>query len=954
MPSTHVKAPLLIGRAQELQTLNDWLDGSCRLGTVLGPPGVGKTTLVRAFLASRPPHEGTLSVALSAATSSEQALVLIADKLAYGEVGERPEASVEGIGEALLRRQISELVLDNLEQLLPAFSEAVDHWLAICTDLKILSTSRRELSLPEEQLMELATLPTPPKEERDLERLKKNEACQLFLTRLRVVNPSFQEDDESLALVAEIVRHSQGLPLALELVAARSRLMGLPSLLKRLRSESAADLTHGGQNRSLRSALESSWGLLSKEEQRCMAILSAFAGVFSVDDAEQILSRSGLSFQTSPLDLLQSLRAHSLLAQNSSEALFLYDFVRHFAAAKASELGLSEQARTLHARHFAEVGVQCVRNYDLSGGVAPLRALEAIRAELDAALTNQLARLRFVDSEELGLLWGLIAATALELERLASSQRRKDFLSRLQAHTRWEEIALNCPAPVLYRLANLFCMEHILEPCEWMLSEWKGLAQDTFEHALVEYAKTSLALDKRDFDQALELAAPWLALGGAPATGLICARFFSLCGNVYFWKQDKNKAAIHWEKAHRQMSALQATCFEGVPLSNLCFLKTLQGDIAAAHHYGWRALEIFRGLGDRRSEGVTLGYLAVLALNGGRYAEAREAFSQALAFQRWAGATQQMSFNLSNLARVLIQFQEVDEAANLLAESDALAAQLGETRTIEHNRGVRSELFLARGEIASALAELALAIAELDDAREPGFVFDFSARLGAYASALGNSTLADEAFQRCEGLRARVTDVALQRAATIYMALNPGADWESMAPVFASALRYILSETTPPQTAAEPDWNNSLSVRSALTFVWQRLDVHRRDQICALVLDPEAKALIIDASCRRFRVPGTTEWVDISTRQLLCELLQLLVENHGEQRFVDDERITAHLWPDEIISYDAVTNRIHNAIALLRRQGLRAFLLRDPDRGYHLDFQVTILEVRPPLTLPEP
>ena len=343
-----------IGRQLELQTLTLRLrHPSTRLLTLTGPGGSGKTRLaleVAAALAEDFP-DGTCLVDLS--LLGDPMLVPTAMAAALG-VMEASGMSVLRRVQEYLREKRLLLVLDNFEHLLEA-APLVSDVLATCPEVKVLTTSRTPLGLYGEHEFPVQPLLVP-----DLHRtqtcaeIAQTEAVQLFVERAQATRPDFALTDDSAATVAEICVRLDGLPLALELAAARVRLLPPGTLLARL-ERSLSLLTGGARDRparqqTLRAAIDWSYELLEPGEQRLFRQLGVFTGGFTLEAVEAVCDSSGApAFEV--LDALEALGRASLVrqAERAADTRFeMLETVREFAAERLDESG---EADTLRARH---------------------------------------------------------------------------------------------------------------------------------------------------------------------------------------------------------------------------------------------------------------------------------------------------------------------------------------------------------------------------------------------------------------------------------------------------------------------------------------------------------------------------------------------------------------------------------------------------------------------------
>jgi predicted ATPase len=353
--SLPVTSTSLIGREHDIVEVSKLLQTpEVRMVTLTGPGGIGKTRLAIAVgeqLDDRHPH-GTVFVSLAAIAQPELVLPRIADAGGATIEGARPplDVLVEHFAEAPAL-----LVLDNLEQVAEVAPE-LDQLLARCPDLEILATSRAVLRLRAEREYPVGPLSVPASSERTpVEQLASLPAVQLFVDRAQAVRYDFALTEDNALAVVEICRLLDGLPLAIELAAARTRLLDPGALLarlgKRLDALGTGPVDLPERQRTLRATVEWSIGLLDEAEQQMLATLSVFVEGWTVDAAVHV---SDLT-EDRALDLLDGLAGKSLVNVDATDAgprFRMLASVREFAAERlAASADLADVERR-HAEYF--------------------------------------------------------------------------------------------------------------------------------------------------------------------------------------------------------------------------------------------------------------------------------------------------------------------------------------------------------------------------------------------------------------------------------------------------------------------------------------------------------------------------------------------------------------------------------------------------------------------------
>ena len=340
----------IVGREHELRAIIRQLqDPACRLLTLMGPGGVGKTRL--ALEVAHQKHEfehGTCFVSLVGTSAVEFIVPAVADALGFAFSG-ATDLKTQLFNYLTDKRLL--LVLDNLEHLLNGI-EILDGLLEHAPSVKLLVTSREQLNLRAEWVFEVQGLPVPS--DMELRNLESNSAAALFIQRAKKANANFTPSPENLPAITHICQLVEGLPLGLELAATWVRMMSLQEIADEIErnldflTTTTRDVPQ--RHRSIRAVFDYSWNLLSDAEQSALRQLAVFRGGFSRDSAESV---AGVT-----LIQLLALVDKSLLRHISAQTSW-YDFhelIRQYAEAKLQEHpeGFME-TRERHADYYADL-----------------------------------------------------------------------------------------------------------------------------------------------------------------------------------------------------------------------------------------------------------------------------------------------------------------------------------------------------------------------------------------------------------------------------------------------------------------------------------------------------------------------------------------------------------------------------------------------------------------------
>lgn len=382
----------LLGRDQEIAYVRSLLEESTqRLVTLTGLGGVGKTRLAFAVAQASQDRYRDGVVVLSLAPISDAELVLPEIARALGVVGGEGVDPLNAVAEHLRSRHLL-LVLDNMEHLLGA-AAPVSRLVACCREIAVLVTSRTVLRVRGEVQFQVQPLPLPEAEEADATVLARSAAVALFAERAATTSPGFDLaslDAANVAAVGAICRRLAGLPLAIELAAARVRLMPPATMLARLDEVMAA----GGardlppRQRTMRAAIDWSHDLLDPEQQQLFRRLSVFSGGFTLDAVEAVAGDLAV------LGALEALVEHSLVLPDDDHpevARFrMLEPIAQYADARLTGEERAE-ARAAHRAHFRALAAELEPAYRGPGTIGSLAVTEREHANMLAAIDSALA-----------------------------------------------------------------------------------------------------------------------------------------------------------------------------------------------------------------------------------------------------------------------------------------------------------------------------------------------------------------------------------------------------------------------------------------------------------------------------------------------------------------------------------------------------------------------------------
>lgn len=620
--------PALFGRDIELAWLVRQLEESVTLVTLTGAAGMGKTRLARA-LVEWVGEDAAFCEAIHARNADDLCAVVARGLgLSLGE-DTALETRTEAIGRAIARYRV--VVLDNLEQVVDAAAALVDRWTSPGTLLVV--TSRTALALGREKLLELSPL--------SLEA-----AIALFEERAKRLRPDF-DSERSREAVAAIARELDGVPLAIELAASRSRVLDPDALLARMRDRFALLRSRNRDSPwpALDQAIDWSWQLLDEREQAAAAQCTAFRGPFDLEAAEAVLDGD------EALELLDSLRDKSMLVAHQDDRLRLgmLASIREFCAAKLPEPD-RESLHLRHAAHFRAVATRWAPGAD-AGHLPSVRELSSRQDDLRVVVERYLQS----ETHQRAALECLIA--------LASLVETEGVPAKLESS--FDEAIANLAPATPPALAGRLRLERST------LLRLRGRLDES----------------RADARRALDLARDSPSLRGHAHRRL---------GMLDVDIGATESAIAHLEKACALHAEAGDDRARGIATSSLARATYAAGDLESAERHCLDALESHEREALDVWEGLTRGYLAYICMDGERYEDARTHLERALTSFRTLGSLSYEGAFVGLLGTL----------HHLLGELEAALADFGRARDAMEQSGRRRLAAIHAGNEGIVLLEL--------------------------------------------------------------------------------------------------------------------------------------------------------------------------------------------------------------------------------------------------------
>ena len=744
-----------IGREDEIKSVKELLKAN-RLLTIFGTGGAGKTRLSLQTGADLIDDFANGVWFLELAAISDPDYVPIALMNIFGlkeEMNIEPERTLT---DYLKNKEIL-IILDNCEHLIEACAEVSAKLLSACPGLKIIATSRESLNIPGERLFTIPPLTQPdPKKNNTPDQLTQYESVRLFVERAIAVNPKFRVNNRNAHAIAGICSSLDGIPLAIELAAARIKILSPEKIFERL--DDMFNLLTGGvrtampRQQTLKALIDWSYDLLTKKEKTLWSRLAVFSCVFTLEAAEEICSDEFIK-KNDILDLITALCEKSIVIYDESKERYkLLDSIRQYGREK---LQTDNRIFSKHLDYFLKLSQSAKPELKGTNLKEWLDLLEADHnnfiSAIEWGIRNEEAEKGAIVAYGIGKFWEIRGQYSTGMKVLESILKKHDRLSK------------NTKANILNLSGNLNRYQGNYENAGRYFEESLALFRDIEDVMGISTTVNNLgnlAYTQGKFDTAKKFFEESMAIKKEIGDKMGVAGSMNNLGGVAFSTGKYEEARMYYEDSLAIRKEIGDKHGVSASLNNLGGLELYRGNFEKARKYFEESLDIKREIGDKKGIAASLGNVGSVAKTQGDFELTKKIYEESLAVFREIGDKQGIANFLNNLGDLVSLQKDYEQSIKYYEESLAIFRDIGDKQGIATSLSNLGKVLISTEDFEPAgnyLKESLKIFSDIGD--KHGIALSFYG-LGNLAFFQGDNLKAKRFFEECVLIRNEIGDKA--------------------------------------------------------------------------------------------------------------------------------------------------------------------------------------------------
>ena len=694
-----------IGRADEIKHAKELLKDN-RLLTLTGFGGLGKTRFSLQVAADLIDEfaNGVWFVDLAAVSNPVFLAITIINDLGLKE--EQKKSPEETLGYYLKDKEIL-IILDNCEQIIGSCAKLTENLLMTCPKLKVIATSREALNCKGEQTYRIPPLTLPdPDHKYTPEQLTQYESVRLFIERALAVNPKFRVTNENAPALAEVCLRLDGIPLAVELAATRTKILSVEKIYERL--DDRFNLLTGGRRtalprqQTLRALIDWSYDLLSENEKILWSRLSVFSGGWTLDAAEEVCSDETIS-KHDILDLLSQLTEKSVIIYDETKDRYrILESLKQYGIEKLSD---GKEIFLQHLNYFLELSKKAKPELLGENTKFWMHKIEADHSNFISAIEwsvrNENSEKGILTAAALGRFWNItgqystgirlieiILESAGTLDKSSSKVNVLNWIGSFkssqgdyeQAKKYYEEI-LNIRkeagdksgiAGSLHNLGNVALSQGDYEQAKKYYVESLAIYKDIGDKRGIASPILSLgniALNQGEYEQAKKYYEESLVIKKEIGNKDGISRAINNLGNVEYYKGDYEQAKKYYKESLHICKEIGSKNGIAALVSNLGSVASNQGDFELAKKYYEESLDIRKEIGSKNGIAESIKNLGNVAYDQGDYKQAKKLFEESLAIYKDIGYKIGMVDSINYLGIAAYNLGDFEKSIKLLSSA---------------------------------------------------------------------------------------------------------------------------------------------------------------------------------------------------------------------------------------------------------------------------------------------